>query len=228
MDLKKEYDALYQHWLKEFSTVNLTLLTVDVFTNYKKNSDFLVNYKPEPGEPVKTELFNAYRENYRFLFNDLLNMREIKILNAALALKEIDLTSVIEAEKMFYQNLIATVKGFKKVQMISIPEDIISKTPPQDTDLEAINTLEKKKIDEDKEQHVVVEEQIPSEFKNTAHEVFNYILIRFLKKCPSLVGVDLLNYGPFEKESVASMPFKNANILIAEKTAEKIDIQGKL
>jgi len=53
---------------------------------------------------------------------------------------------------------------------------------------------------------------------------YNYTLIRFLKKTPPLVGIDLLNYGPFEKEDIANVPLKNANILLNEKTAEKIEI----
>ncbi|MFX0106178.1 MAG: hypothetical protein ACFE75_11910, partial [Candidatus Hodarchaeota archaeon] len=43
-------------------------------------------------------------------------------------------------------------------------------------------------------------------------------------KTPPLVGVDLINYGPFEKEDIANIPQKNAKILIYEKFAEEIDL----
>ena len=53
---------------------------------------------------------------------------------------------------------------------------------------------------------------------------FNYILVRFLKKTPALVGIDLLNYGPFEKENIASLPYENAKILLFEKFVDKIEV----
>ena len=55
-------------------------------------------------------------------------------------------------------------------------------------------------------------------------EKFNYVLLRFLEKTPALVGIDLINYGPFEKEDIANIPRENAKILIYEKAAEEIDI----
>jgi DNA replication initiation complex subunit (GINS family) len=53
---------------------------------------------------------------------------------------------------------------------------------------------------------------------------YQYTLIRMVKNSPPLVGVDMKNYGPFEKEDVINMPYKNAIILINEKFAEKIDL----
>jgi DNA replication initiation complex subunit (GINS family) len=39
-----------------------------------------------------------------------------------------------------------------------------------------------------------------------------------------LVGIDLINYGPFKKEDIANLPYENAKILLSEKFAEKIDL----
>jgi len=41
MDLKKDYDKLYQHWLKEFEQSELTQLTQELFDEYKKNSNYI-------------------------------------------------------------------------------------------------------------------------------------------------------------------------------------------
>ena len=43
-------------------------------------------------------------------------------------------------------------------------------------------------------------------------------------KTPPLVGIDLINYGPFEKEDVANLPKENVKILISENFVEKIEI----
>ena len=48
------------------------------------------------------------------------------------------------------------------------------------------------------------------------------ITVRFLKPCKELIGFDLNKYGPFETEDIATIPNKNAQILIDTKIAEKI------
>ena len=48
------------------------------------------------------------------------------------------------------------------------------------------------------------------------------IIVRFLKPCKELIGFDLSKYGPFETEDIATIPNKNAQILIDKKIAEKI------
>ena len=53
---------------------------------------------------------------------------------------------------------------------------------------------------------------------------FDYVLIRFLKETPPLVGIDLINYGPFKEDEIACMPSKNAKILLNEKFAEIIEL----
>jgi DNA replication factor GINS len=49
-------------------------------------------------------------------------------------------------------------------------------------------------------------------------------VLRFLRDVPALVGKDMKAYGPFRVEDVASMPIENANILIKQCLAEKINV----
>ncbi len=116
MDLKKDYDKLYQHWLKEFEQPELTQLTQEIFDNYKKSLNYISQYQPEEKPIVELSLFNSYKERFTYLFNDFLKIREVKILNSALSLKDIDLNDVIEAEKLFFQNLVSTIKGYTKLK----------------------------------------------------------------------------------------------------------------
>lgn len=48
------------------------------------------------------------------------------------------------------------------------------------------------------------------------------IVVRFLKEMDQMIGVDLSKYGPFKAEDVATIPYENAQALIAKKIATKI------
>ncbi len=206
MDLKIDYDILYQHWLQEFENEELTKLSEDLYGRYKSNSSFLSNLTLNDEDKIKTKIIESYKDNFEFLFNDFMKVREIKI------------TNLIEPERLFYQNLISAIKGFKKVkasfiydQSHKIKDKIIKEAQVEVLD-----------VNEDFNQEIT---DLPSEYiaKEKTNQ-FNYILVKFLKKTPALVGIDLLNYGPFEKENIAFLPYENAKILIFEKFAQNIEL----
>ena len=47
-------------------------------------------------------------------------------------------------------------------------------------------------------------------------------IVRFLKEIDQMVGADMEKYGPFQPEDVATLPYDNAQALIAKKIATKI------
>lgn len=47
-------------------------------------------------------------------------------------------------------------------------------------------------------------------------------VVRFLKEMDQMVGADLEKYGPFQAEDVATIPYENAQALIAKKLAAKV------
>jgi len=228
MDLKKDYDKLYQHWLKEFEQPELTHLTQEIFDNYKKSLSHITQYQIEEKPKVEISLFTSYKKRFTYLFNDFLKIREVKILNSALSLKDIDLNDVIEAEKLFFQNLISTIKGYKKLKKLALYED---QKPIE---------LEEILLDEEKPDNIPPIEKSAEEYSietsNNAQlkkveadqanqkDEYNYMLIRFNEPSPPLVGIDLINYGPFQANDITNMPYKNAKILIYEKIAEKIEL----
>ena len=221
MDLKEDYKKLYQQWYKEFKQIKLTELNQDLFNYYKKALNSINEYKEDNSNELKDLILNSCKENFNFLFNDFLKLREVKIINSAMALKEINLNNVIEAEKLFYQNLVGTIKGFKKVKTLSLYEeeseinleDLIKSEVKINEDIKEVSISNKK------------EKDLISESNDLIDEVkINYTLVRFLKETPPLVGIDLINYGPFEKEDIANLPQKNAKILLIEKFAEKIEL----
>lgn len=48
-------------------------------------------------------------------------------------------------------------------------------------------------------------------------------VLRFLGSVPSIVGLDMNTYGPFELEDVASLPVENCKILVKKGLAERIE-----
>lgn len=214
IDLKKDYEKLYKHWLKEFQETNLTILNQELFKEYNKILNFINNHQEDKQNDLKIKIFETYKNNINFLFDDLLNIRKVKILNSAISLKDIDIDHVIEAEKLLYQNLISSTKGYNKVKAISIFEE-----KEIEADISPMIRAE--------ETEIAVKDNgaiFPEIIRHQEKEIIEFTLLRFIEKTPPLVGFDLLNYGPFEKEDVAYIPSANAKILIFEKFAEKFDI----
>lgn len=220
MDLEKEYEKLYQHWLKEFQNTDLTELNQKVFNDYKNISDFILDYQDEENDDLKETILDSYKNNLKYLFKDFLKIREIKIINSALALKEINLDNVIEAERLLYKNLVSAIKGYKKVKAISLyAKDQVAPDKLTEPEVEMKSDVEEVSLSKEQETSKILDS-----IKRIDQEKIKYTLVRFLKSTPPLVGVDLINYGPFEKEDIANLPQKNAKILIIEKFAENIEI----
>ena len=228
MNLKTDYQNLYQHWIKELEQSELTLLTQENFEYYRKSVDYITKLELEGKQDIENQLLKSYKYGFKYLFNDFLKIREVKILNASLILQEISYDNVIEAEKLFYQNLISSIKGFKKLKTLVLyeeeepielekvlgDEDVSTETSRVETPTEEVSKSTEIDIVQD-----------TSEYIQSEHIVqYKYTLIRFTKPSPPLVGIDLINYGPFQENDIASMPYKNAKILIFEKLAEIIDV----
>ena len=168
--------------------------------------DYINDYQELDKDELKQRVFESYKENMNYFFNDFLKIRELKIINSALILNEINLNNVIEAEKLLYENLVSSIKGYKKVKAFSLYE--------KDQAL----------LDKPIEIRTEKSSKLPDSTIKADQEKIIYTLVRFLKNTPPLVGVDLINYGPFEKEDIVNLPQKNAKILIVEKFAEKIEV----
>jgi DNA replication initiation complex subunit (GINS family) len=228
MNLKTDYQNLYQHWLKEFESSELTSLTQEDFEYYRKNVDYITKYELEGKQNVEIQLLKSYKYGFEYLFNDFLKIRELKLFNAALILQEIDYNNIIEAEKLFFQNLVSAIKGFKKLKTLVLyeedepielekvleEEEVLVKLSPAETPTE--------KDLENPDGDILLTKKILKRPEQVVQ--YNYVLIRFNNPSPPLVGIDGINYGPFQENDIANMPYKNAKILIFEKLAEKIEI----
>lgn len=217
MDLAEDYEKLFNHWLEEFQNSELTKLTPELFDEYNKFVKQIKEYRDVKSDVIKEQLLKSYKDNIKYLFKDLLKLRKVKIINSALSLKEMALDKMIEAEKLLFQNLVSSLKGYKKVKAISIYEEEENSKSPKLTNTELNETTEIPQTSQPISQEDIIESE-------TSDKNLKYTLIRILEKTPAIVGIDLINYGPFKKEDIAHLPAKNAKILIYEKYAEEIDI----
>ncbi len=215
MNFKKDYEDLYNQWKNEIEQVNLIDLAEETFLRYQEIKSKINDFNLNDNDPIKIRLIKEFRKNFNYLFDDFLHVRKIKIINSAMNLEEINLNHLIEHEKKFYQNLVGSFKTYDKINIAPLPERPIEKSISEES---STLSLEKDNL----EVPVKIEPIKSDSFQEETD--YQYTLIRMVKNSPPLVGVDMKNYGPFEKEDVINMPYKNAIILINEKFAEKIDL----
>lgn len=230
MNIKTGYDKLYAKWKEELQNENLSLITKEEFNQYKKYHTTIKKYQINDKDPVKIQILKVFRNNFDYVFNDLLQLRREKILSAAFSLIKINVKRLLEPEKLLYQSVVAAIKGYDKVLTHALLEETLESSISTENERENKITIENydnkedTKIKNDNKPYIENDEDLHissiSEDKNELE--INYTLIRFLKKTPALMGMDLKKYGPFEKEDVVFLPSKNAKILIAEEIADQI------
>lgn len=136
-----------------------------------------------------------------FYINDLLDLRQEKIIKSCKALKIIDEEFLTKIEYDFYNYIISAFKGYKKMRnMYSLIADACFPEPIKKQNEAFCQNPEFLKKGDDTE----------------------YSLIRVLREIPSIVGFDMIAYGPFNKEDIAKIPKINAIILEKENSVEFI------
>jgi DNA replication factor GINS len=60
--------------------------------------------------------------------------------------------------------------------------------------------------------------------KIEAEQAHKRAVLRFLRDVPAIIGTDMKTYGPFRIEDVASLPIKNAKVLVKQALAEKVEL----
>jgi len=141
------------------------------------------------------------------MIKELYNWREKKIVALALdaaktSLALIDTTPLLKEEKMLFDKLYEILAKGR--------EGILAK-------LLSGNTPE---IEFEEEKKEKAEEKPKNETKHEKNS--DTKLIRFLCAVPKFVAEDLQCYGPFEKDDIARIPAKAADVLIQKERAEEI------
>ena len=180
------------------------------------------------------------------------NQIDINSLHHAV-LRETENDSLLEIDSNFYRNLADFIGNLQKQEfdgvenkikdtmvemvteltslLIEIRLDKISNS----SDLEISHLLDEEKfiLDSQEEQkertEMIVSATINGKSKFLESLAQNHktkkIVIRFLHEVDEIVGADLEKYGPFKTEDIATIPYENAQALIAKNVATKVHLE---
>ncbi|MBW3014832.1 hypothetical protein KY330_00255 [Candidatus Woesearchaeota archaeon] len=148
------------------------------------------------GEKEKTK---RQLQNINKMLKEFYERREKKIINMAINRSRtnssiIDTSTLLAEEKQFYESILKILDLYRKGILLNILE---SKAPE-------------------------IQQEQTGEQENLPKQPCDNKLIRFLQPVPKFVGQDLEIYGPFEKEDIANLPKRIADILILKERAAEI------
>lgn len=179
------------------------------------------------------------------------NQKEIDITSLyATVLREAENDSVLEIEPDFYRT-ISDFIGYLKKQEFDGIENKIKNTlidmaseltsllleirleksiKSQNMDLQNLLDEEKYILDGEEERRerteMILSAMVNGKSKLLESVSQNHktkkIVVRFLQNVGEIVGADLEKYGPFKTEDIATIPYENAQSLIAKKIVTKV------
>ena len=230
-DMNITYETLFEILRREKSRDDLQELHESFFADvveYLKDKTRIMQaeqgklFSEEEAQKTASQMANIKK-----ILKELYERREKKIINIALnksrTKSNIINTSVLLAEeKELYDSLNITLDGFRE----SILANILNNRHPEVK--KAIYTLNITHSHE----HPAEDgsQDMPAQNSQEAHKTGaenspykKTKTVRFLKPIPKFVGPDLVIYGPFEEEDIASLPEEAAAVLIEKQRAEELE-----
>jgi len=165
-------------------------------------------------------------------------------------LQETESDSILEIDPTFYRNLSDFIGNLRKQEFDGVENKIKDALIEMATELASLlihirlekifkskdikfeNLLDEEKfiLDSQEEQRerteMILSATINGKSKFLESLAQNHktkkIVVRILKEVEEIVGADLEKYGPFKTEDIATIPYENAQALIAKNAATKI------
>ena len=208
-EFKTIYEELRFDWELECTSDEITPLPVDKlkrFQKFQKEIHQIEQLAPpsdasEEEKAIIWELKKESSKNVDFILNDLMAIRQEKIIDLSKNLEIIEENVLTLSEQEFYKNLMAAFKGYKKTKQY---HNAITES--------------------------CTEEELVSEKEGYCEPIpldkpvkIEYCDVRVLKDAPSLIGADFIIYGPFHPEDLVRLPKTSAKIMEKEKIVEILD-----
>jgi DNA replication initiation complex subunit (GINS family) len=150
---------------------------------------------------LQADLLTQEALNIEFMLKDLLELRQHKILKAALGNRK-PTGDMTLTEEVFYKTIQRAFDSHTE-----FVKDSLSGATPKTR-----SKSKKDKIETDTSTDVLDDD-----------EDVDYIVVRFLRPIEEpFMGLDEKTHGPFEKEAVAKIPAANARIWLRDGTATRI------
>jgi len=190
------YGELYAAWQAEMENPSLQPLPGDFYARILSYmSQFKAESQAVDRNNEKARLLEQERQNVQRMIGELLRAR--------------------------YKKILKTVRGGQKL----LPDILTREETEFLTGLlpfsEAFSTFAKGLIQGQTPKPKTERSQTESSAVETPHK---RVVVRFVKAIPAIVGSDMKNYGPFQPEDVASVPFENAKILVKQGFAQNIEV----
>ncbi|QEE17983.1 hypothetical protein DSAG12_03821 [Promethearchaeum syntrophicum] len=238
MDKTQEeiYMFLFRVWKIEATSNKIGIIKDK--ENFLKEIQFLISKiketieKSEKKEKVIQRIQEKTLENILYMVKDFYDIRSEKILKLCRSLQKIDELILFPVEQDYYKQLFAAFKGDSKTKKFllasiennhSIPNKIIDEKGISHNKIDQINSNSIEIVESNELAIIEENTEIKTNQRVKKNKDIEYILIRFTKNIPALVGKDLKIYGPFQKEDIVHLPTQNASILIEEEAAIKIN-----
>ena len=168
-------------------------------------------------------------------------------------LREIENDSLLEINPNFYRNLADFIGNLRKQEFDGVENKIkdtmvemvteltlllieirLDKISRSSDDLEIGYLLDEEKFvldsQEDQKERIemILSATINGKSKFLESLAQNHktkkVVVRFLHEVDEIVGADLEKYGPFKTEDIATIPYENAQALIAKNIATKVHL----
>ena len=189
------YEEIFEAWKREKNSRVIQPLASEFL---EKASRYLTDLKLLTIKQRKGENLDPAgkreAEYAEFMLSGLLKMRIQKIALMSLEGSIEIPANLTEKEKSLFTNLRTDLDKYRHESLLS------SKTSD-----ESIGKNENRSIS-----------------SNATGEGSSNMLLRILQPIPRLVGVDLQEYGPFQKEDLVTLPRENALVLIARGVASEV------
>lgn len=201
------YSRLYDAWRREKQRIDIQPLqenfhaAIAEYITQLREQTKTVDKSTLAGKIVEKE-----KEHVERMIGELNQIRMRKIVILEVEEKSVDVLNLTAEEKRLQVELrrllAAHSQGIKHVFVgreykteIPLPQNTQPQTQPQQTT------------------------QPPQQKPQQAFKV-----IRFTQTIPAIMGVDMMTYGPFKAEDIASLPAPNAENLIRKGIAKEVEI----
>ncbi|MCP4760373.1 MAG: hypothetical protein GY870_01245 [archaeon] len=208
-NIKLVYSKLLIQWETERVSKKLNALNqkdFEVFLKLEKeihlieNEDLSMNIN-ENISSIIMELKHNSSKMIDYFINDLLDMRQEKIVESCRNLEIIEEELLTASEIKFYRNIMSAFKGYRKMRNI----------------YQVIADACETSFEEEETNNFCATDEFQNAKENKKEE---YVLIRVINEVPAIVSVNGIIFGPFQKEEMAVIPKLNALILEKEKLVE--------
>ena len=200
------YEALYEILRKEKYEKELQKLDPSFFQSvikYLDEKEAILTSQKNKESMFMSEVEKTQKqlENIKKIIREIYEKRENKIVQYALIssrFNENQMPNMLSEELQFYNQLKSTLNKYRT----NILENLLAKKFPEIKD----------EVVKKNPENIQLKEIIKS-----------IRLLRILEPIPQFIGDDLILYGPFEGEDMASLPGNIADLLINKKKAEEIN-----